>query len=126
MKFDALPKSQRGVRASLVGMTVLVSFLNGILDRWNLGMTQEVLMALIALVGAAVVGDTVRPSGMAKNAPPSAAARSRVTRAPMGPGDEPDTEEEEGPLAPPPAPPAPARLRVPLGRRARHEEDPNG
>jgi hypothetical protein len=60
------------IRATLVVFITLVALLTAILRHFEAGMTTGELLALIALVSTAIVGDTVRPSGMAKQEAPEA------------------------------------------------------
>lgn len=55
------------VRVSLVVMITAVAVANGILGHFGLGMTDDTLGSLVLLVGAAVAGDTYRPSGRVKS-----------------------------------------------------------
>ena len=51
------------VRVSLTVFIVVVAVLQGILAKYGLAMETGVLSDLVYLVGAAVLGDTWRPSG---------------------------------------------------------------
>jgi hypothetical protein len=62
----ALPRrSHVPIRATLTVLMVGVVVLEGILAKYGMAAPDAVLLALIPLVGGAVYGDTVRPSGMA-------------------------------------------------------------
>lgn len=71
-----LPSNRRGVRATLTLVIIVVGVVEGILGHFGMAMPESALMALIALVSAAIVGDTVRPSGMG-HAPDSRDASGR-------------------------------------------------
>lgn len=58
-------RSHVPIRATLTVLMVGVVVLEGILAKFGMAAPTELLLALIPLVGGAVYGDTIRPSGMA-------------------------------------------------------------
>lgn len=66
------------MRMTLTLVIIVVAVAEGILTHFGLGMDASTLTALIALVGTAVVGDSVRPSGMGKPSPEPSADADRA------------------------------------------------
>lgn len=76
-----LPRSVP-IRATGILTTLAFLALEGILRHFALGVSDEILLAAIALVTVGVGGDTYRPSGVSKPAQSTSVTTVDITAAP--------------------------------------------